>query len=518
MIKNLLGVSLLFLSISLFGQDSEMVNDPRLPFPISKKKRLSADDISKKKEGSFITGLAGPFNDPNSGFGIGGRIFWFQNGKKDDPFFEYTPYRHRVFFNPSLTNRNAHYHELNWDAPFIFNTQWRVRASIIYDRNPNNLFFGLGEESLEGLKYKPHNIQGAPTVYDGTFVEQQDNLNFTRSPRSTNEVKYLDDPYLNAALLGANPTLGNVRMTDRMYNRYQLETPQVNPSFERSFFGGVVRAVVGARLSRANIKTFDGDFYKTRDPYFQDSNYAGTDYPFPHALPAMQGRTKVTEDSEAGKIRGINGGYVNLARIGLVYDTRDFEPDPAKGIFAEVTHERSDGAWGSDYNFNRTYGSFRYFYQIFPSTFKKLVLATRVSMVNTNGSAPFFEYRNMWSTEGNLSGLGGRTTLRGFIQDRFVGPTMGFANFELRWRFFELPGFTFNIAPLLDIGRPWDSFSDVKATDKFLYSYGTGLRIIWNQSTIIYLEWARSRETKGYGNAAAPFAGTQFYLNFGHIF
>jgi outer membrane protein assembly factor BamA len=172
---------------------------------------------------------------------------------------------------------------------------------------------------------------------------------------------------------------------------------------------------------------------------------------------------------------------------------------------------------GSDYNFNRTFGSVRFFYRILPDTLTKnrLVLATRFSMVNTTGDAPFFEYRNMWGTEGSLSGLGGRTTLRGYIQDRYVGPVMGFGNIELRYRLFELPGFTFNIAPLFDFGRPWDKIGNVDLKD-YKYSYGLGLRIIWNQSTVIYFEWAKSRETENF--AKGPFAGSNFYLNFGHIF
>jgi outer membrane protein assembly factor BamA len=127
----------------------------------------------------------------------------------------------------------------------------------------------------------------------------------------------------------------------------------------------------------------------------------------------------------------------------------------------------------------------------------------------------------MWTTEGGLSGLGGRTTLRGYIQDRFVGTNMGFANLELRYRVLEIPGFTFNLAPLFDLGRVWDTLGSVKANaaDGYKYSYGLGLRIIWNQSTVIYAEWAKSRETRTTGwPGNAPFSDSNFYFNFGHIF
>ncbi|HNE54388.1 MAG TPA: DUF5982 domain-containing protein [Leptospiraceae bacterium] len=507
-----------------------------LPFEISEQKRLSEADVSKKKEGWFPTGVGGPFSDPNNGAGVGGRIFLFNNGKKTDPFFEYTPYRHRIFLNLSNTTRNAQYHQLDWDAPYIFDTKWRARANAIYDRNPNNLFFGLGESTMKGLSYHPRNDYSQPLVTNGTFPEMQEAQEFRRPPNA-GEPQYLSDNFYNSALLANNPVPGmrNQYVTDKKYNRYDLEVPQVNLSAENSFFGGVMRLVVGTKLSNNIVRRYDGSIQKANDSFFRDTpleyqhtvGLGGTPFELNGIsanqgnIPTVNGKTKITEEYERGRIKGINGGYVNILRFALVYDTRDFEPDPSRGIFAELTHERSSKAIGSNFEFNRTLGSVRFFYSPFPKVFKKLVLAGRGVFVHNSGNLPFFEYRNMWSTEGGLSGLGGRTTLRGYIQDRFVGTNMGFANLELRWRFFEIPGFTFNIAPLFDLGRVWDTLGSVKANawDGYKYSYGLGLRIIWNQSTVIYAEWARSRETRTSGwPADAPFSNTNFYFNFGHIF
>lgn len=517
----------LSISSGLLAQEQEENTNPErpprkdLPFEISEKKRLSVKDAQNKKEGWFMTGVGGPFSDPNSGAGFGGRVFLFNNGKKEDPFFEYTPYRHRVFLNLSNTTKSAQYHQLDWDAPFIFDSKWRARANLIYDRNPNNLFFGIGEDSMKGLTYRDRTDPSQPQIYNGRFQEREDALSYRR-PAGLNEVLYVDNPTLNSALTNAAPlpNMRNQYVTDKKYNRYELIIPQINASLENSFFGGVVRAVVGTRLSNNIVKTYDGTLQRASDPFWKDTPLSIANIA---DIPTVQGKTKVTEDTERGKIVGKDGGYVNLARFGLVYDTRDFEPDPSKGVFAEVTHERSTKAIGSHYEFNRTYGSFRVFYSPFPKIFNKLVFAGRVSFVHSAGTLPFFEYRNMWSTEGGLSGLGGRTTLRGYMQDRFVGPNMGFGNLELRYRFLELPGFTFNIAPLFDFGRVWDTLGSITSktvTEGYKYSYGLGLRIIWNQSTVIYAEWARSRETLVDPNNlnGGPFHGSNFYFNFGHIF
>ncbi|MCB1160891.1 MAG: BamA/TamA family outer membrane protein, partial [Leptospiraceae bacterium] len=269
-----------------------------------------------------------------------------------------------------------------------------------------------------------------------------------------------------------------------------------------SFFDGIMRAVFGTRLSKANVKPYDGQIFEAKDPY-----YGNTDIAFMNVnVPTVQGTTKLTEDAEAKKISGYNGGYINLLRFGLVYDTRDFEPDPNKGVFAEVTHERAEKAIGSDFQYNKMFYSVRVFYSPFPKVFEKFVLAGKLSFVNTKGNAPFFEYRNMWGTETNISGLGGRTTLRGYMQDRFVGPAMGFGNLEVRWKFYEVPGFAFNLVPFFDFGRVWDRAENASLKD-YKYSAGVGLRIAWNQSTIIYVDVASSRENSG-----------QVYMNFNHIF
>lgn len=115
-------------------------------------------------------------------------------------------------------------------------------------------------------------------------------------------------------------------MTDRMYNRYTIQTPQLNFSTERSFFHGTVRLVAGFRLSNNIVHVNDGKFVKSVDPIFE-----GT--PLSNSGQIPNAKTGLTEDAEAGKILGYHGGFVNTAKVGLVYDTRDFEPVPNSGVF-----------------------------------------------------------------------------------------------------------------------------------------------------------------------------------------
>jgi hemolysin activation/secretion protein len=98
------------------------------------------------------------------------------------------------------------------------------------------------------------------------------------------------------------------------------------------------------------------------------------------------------------------------------------------------------------------------------------------------------------------TGLGGERTLRGFRQDRFVGHVAVAANAEVRWTFAKFPlfkqRFSLQAAPFIDAGRVFDrvsfSFEDWKI------AAGGGLRIGWNQSTIVMFDFGASREDIGF--------------------
>ncbi len=200
---------------------------------------------------------------------------------------------------------------------------------------------------------------------------------------------------------------------------------------------------------------------------------------------------------------------MNSVRVGIVYDTRDYEPDPNSGVFLEATYEKNSKAMGSNFDFQKYFVQGKFFWSPFPKIFDKLVIANRFAMGLTDGDTPFFEYRNLWGTEGMMGGLGGLRTLRGFKQDRFVGRTMGWGNSEVRWKFAETKigseYFVFNLVPFMDYGRVWDDEHKI-GWKGYKYSRGIGLRIAWNQATIIMIDYAKSREDE------------QTFVNFSHVF
>src|SRR5205814_8931011 len=118
-------------------------------------------------------------------------------------------------------------------------------------------------------------------------------------------------------------------------------------------------------------------------------------------------------------------------------DTRDLEPDPTRGIFAEVTHEISSTALASKFNFSKSFFHLNAYYALFPKVFKRMIACGSFGLGITQGDAPFFEYPDVWSSEGDIDGMGGSKTLRGYKQGRFAGPVMQYTNFELRYKFFQ---------------------------------------------------------------------------------
>ena len=170
-----------------------------------------------------------------------------------------------------------------------------------------------------------------------------------------------------------------------------------------------------------------------------------------------------------------------------------------------------DPLWVSEYEWARLTFSPRFYYSPFPKLTDLVIAGRFVGSVQSEGT-PFFELNQMSFADYNRAGLGGLRTLRGFKQDRYVGQVVALANLELRWTFYEFDvklgkrqHFGLMLAPFLDVGRVFDSVSDLELR-RFRNGQGLGFRIAWNQATIIVLDYGVSRE------------GSTLYVNFNHPF
>ena len=250
------------------------------------------------------------------------------------------------------------------DLPFFKDTPYRINLYGFYDRNLRGQYFGVGESTLKPLSYHPRNDVSQPLITNAEFDKREEALSYRRPNRSA---------------------LGSDYVTDQRYNEYDAENSGFTLNVDRTFWGAF-RFALGADVSRMIVRAYDGKITKAKDPYFGE-----TDFSFINViLPTPNAKTKLTEDKEAEKINGYNGGYTNYLKTGIAYDSRDFEPNPRKGIFAEINFIKSSRAWGSDFDFQRGFVQGKFFYLLLPKVFSEFILAGRVAFTRITGTIPFY--------------------------------------------------------------------------------------------------------------------------------
>jgi len=436
---------------------------------LNRKRMLNDKDFEKKKTGGFFTGLPLINSDPNTGLGYGARVFYFYNGQKDDPLFRRTPYRTQLYAQFFQTTLGYQYHEINLDAPYIGNSLYRLRTALVFEKNTWANYYGSGSRSMNALG---HDFSGGAKTYD-KYVDYN------------NELRKVD---------------GN-KFTNSAYNHYSYERPALVAMIERDLFGGIVRPQFGVQVSKYNINDLMNREVQADKTTLADGTVT--------ADKGINNQTLLTQYNQAGLINGYNGGFHNVLRAGFAIDTRDYEPNPNKGQMFEAIVDVSNKGYGSEFNFARYTVAEKFFI----SPFEKLVdlvIAGRAAYTQAVGDVPFYTLNQFSSTERTYqSALGGLRSLRGYKENRFVANNIAVANLELRWTMFDFTVLGQHFAPMLipffDIGSAFDQPKDI-STSTWRYAYGAGLRIAWNQATIIMVDYAMSKED------------TNMFINFSHIF
>jgi len=187
-------------------------------------------------------------------------------------------------------------------------------------------------------------------------------------------------------------------------------------------------------------------------------------------------------------------------RGGLLFDTRDAEAAPSKGVFLEVMADRAvSGA-----SYTRWLLSAREFIPL--GEFQQVVLGFRQTAELANGTLPIpvaYERLTTWYPE---DGFGGATSLRLYVPGRFVAPNRGVASFDVRYKLLDAP---FPTSPIrvwligfVDAGRLWDQGESPSFTNLH-YDGGVGGRLQIGKGTLFGLDIGRTSEHFGFSVATA---------------
>jgi outer membrane protein assembly factor BamA len=264
---------------------------------------------------------------------------------------------------------------------------------------------------------------------------------------------------------------------------------------------------------------------------------------------AHQPRTLYENYVSAGIIKAeeAKGGQTGQLRLGLIYDSRDHNSDPTRGIYAEGT---LIGAFNIDndteysiedrtkYNLSYTF-LWRHYIPLYKD---KLTLAYRLGAQNRIiGETPWYMINNlntMFFQKMYTEGLGGSVTMRGVNRNGVIGEGFAFANLELRWR---IVGFKFinqnwqvGLNPFFDAGIVTQKYhvdemikaqEDYEATllegqkaEKVYYSgdpenvhmaAGCGLKLIMNRNLIVSVDLGTALDKRD-GGGLKPFIGFNY--------
>ena len=121
-------IAALAATFAVEAQEAITVKKDTLSF--IKSKRMSDEDLSKKREGTFVTELPDSSSDPVTGFGFGVRSNVIWNGKRDNELFAYTPYLMKLKANAAWYTSNAKELALSLDVPYYKGTRWRFKIDF----------------------------------------------------------------------------------------------------------------------------------------------------------------------------------------------------------------------------------------------------------------------------------------------------------------------------------------------------------------------------------------------------
>lgn len=359
---------------------------------------------------------------------------------------QYPKYRHSLYFEWSRTTKGSGINQFTYDSEYLI-PGIRVSAEASL----------LTEQSLDF-----YGFNGYESFYDPDFEDEE------------------NDSYIS-----------------RMFYNQERKLTRLKADFQGKITGQKFRWLAGIEYNHAKMGTVDIEkLNKGKDPEDQLPDTA--------LLYDRYVEWGIIPEDQA------EGGHTTLLKAGLVYDTRDIEANPMKGIWTEMQLLMAPSFLGNDdLAYTRIALTHRQYFTLAPQV---LNFAYRVSyQAKLWGDMPYYMLPFVYNTAPALTrdGLGGAKTVRGVMRNRIVGDDFFYGNLEMRWKFLRTLLFNQNIYLALSgffdagivtsqyevdlSGVPADQLFLVQGDDEKLHmGAGAGLHIVMNQNFVVAVDYGRA--------------------------
>lgn len=350
----------------------------------------------------------------------------------------YPMYKHSLYLEWSRTTKGSGINQIVYDSEYLIP---KIRTTFEYD-----LFT---EKALDF-----YGFNGAEAYYDHNFEDQ-------------NSSDYIS----------------------RMYYRHERVLNHAKADFQGSIIGRKLRWFGGIEYFNHKIATVNIDKLnkgKSKNDLLPDTALL---------YDKFVSWGIISSDQK-------DGGSNTFVKMGLVYDTRDNEPNPMKGIWTEAFILGGIPALSTDkYSFSKLVITHRQYFTLYPQI---LNFAYRLSyQARISGKMPFYMLPYVYNSSITRDGLGGAKSIRGVLRNRVTGEDFFYGNLELRWKFLRGNILKQNVyvalATFYDFGKVTGKYSFAydalnplavsyinKGSKETIHSgYGAGLYFAMNQNFVV---------------------------------